>query len=95
MPLSVGTGSEDYISFAWSAEPPFALFDSPFSAEPQAPITGKGHTIVCRFQIGDNVPFQKSFEGTLEKYKGDRWGDNNNNICEFESVSYWYLSQQR
>lgn len=94
-PSSFGTGSEDYIGFAWSAEPPFALFDSPFAAEPQAPITGKGHTVVCRFQIGDNVPFQNSFEGTLEKYKGDRWGDNNQNICKFESVSYWYLSPQR
>ncbi|MFT3680522.1 MAG: DUF2961 domain-containing protein [Ferruginibacter sp.] len=90
-PSSFGTGSEDYIGYAWSAEPPFPLFDGAFAAQPQAPITGKGHTIVSRFQIADNVPFFKRFEGVLEKYKPNRWGDKGENICEYESVSYWYL----
>ncbi|WP_181308015.1 glycoside hydrolase family 172 protein [Rufibacter sp. XAAS-G3-1] len=90
-PSSFGTGSEDYIGYAWSAEPPFALFDSPFSAQPQTPINGNGHTIVSRFQIADNVPFFNSFEGVLEKYKENRWGEQKQNICEYESVSYWYL----
>jgi hypothetical protein len=90
-PSTFGTGSEDYIGYAWSAEPPFALFDSPFAAEPNTPIDGNGHTTVSRFQLADNVPFFKSFEGVLEKYKEDRWGENGHNVCEYESVSYWYL----
>jgi hypothetical protein len=90
-PSSFGTGSEDYIGYAWAAEPPFALFDSPFAAQPQTPLTGNGHTIVSRFQIADNVPFFKSFEGFLEKYKDERWGPTRSNVCEYESVSYWYL----
>ncbi len=90
-PSTFGTGSEDYIGYAWSAEPPFALFDSPFAAQPNTPIDGNGHTVVSRFQIADNVPFFKSFEGVLEKYKENRWGENKANVCEYESVSYWYL----
>jgi hypothetical protein len=92
-PSTFGTGSEDYIGYAWSAEPPFALFDSPFAAEPNTPIDGNGNTTVSRFQLADNVPFFKSFEGVLEKYKGDRWGENGQNVCEYESVSYYYLKR--
>jgi hypothetical protein len=90
-PSSFGTGSEDYFGYAWSAEPPFPLFDSPFAAQPYTPIDGKGHTVVSRFHIGDNIPFFSSFEGTLEKYKDNKWGDNLENVCEYECVSYWYL----
>ncbi|MBT1688597.1 glycoside hydrolase family 172 protein [Dawidia soli] len=89
-PSSFGTGSEDYIGYAWSAEPPFPLFDSPFAAQPYTPVTGNGHTVVSRFQIADNVPFFTSFEGTLEKYKEDAWGKNGGNVCLYECVAYWY-----
>jgi hypothetical protein len=89
-PSSFGTGSEDYIGYAWSAEPPFPLFDSPFAAQPHTPIDGNGHTLVSRFQIADNVPFFTSFEGTLEKYKDDTWGENLENVCRYECVRYWY-----
>ena len=88
-PSTFGTGSEDYIGYAWSAEPPFSLFDSPFATQPYTPIDGNGHTIVSRFHIADNIPFQKSFTGVIEKYKGDRWGENN--TCLFQAVAYWYL----
>ncbi|GAI75310.1 unnamed protein product, partial [marine sediment metagenome] len=33
-PSTFGTGSEDFIGYAWSAEPPFSLFDSPFATQP-------------------------------------------------------------
>jgi hypothetical protein len=89
-PSTYGTGSEDYIGYAWSAEPPFSLFDSPFATQPYTPIDGNGHTIVSRFHIADNVPFRESFSGVIEKYKGDRWGENN--TCLFQAVAYWYLS---
>jgi hypothetical protein len=87
-PSTFGTGSEDYIGYAWSAEPPFSLFDSPFASQPFTPINGNGHTIVNRFHIADNVPFQKSFEGYLEKYKTNQWSETN--VCLFDAVVYWY-----
>jgi hypothetical protein len=89
-PSTYGTGSEDYIGYAWSAEPPFSLFDSPFAAQPFTPLDGNGHTNVSRFHIADNIPFQQSFTGVIEKYKGDAWGENN--ICRYQAVSYFYLS---
>ena len=87
-PSTFGTGCEDYIGYAWSAEPPFSLFESPFANQPFTPVNGNGHTIVNRFQIADNVPFQTSFEGYLEKYKRNQWGKNNK--CIFDAVAYWY-----
>jgi hypothetical protein len=87
-PSTFGTGSEDYVGYAWSAEPPFSLFDSPFATQPFTPINGNGHTIVNRFHIADNVPFQNSFEGYLEKYKSNQWGEKN--VCLFDAVVYWY-----
>ncbi|MEM7369680.1 MAG: DUF2961 domain-containing protein [Bacteroidota bacterium] len=89
-PSTFGTGSEDYIGYAWSAEPPFALFDSPFAAQPFTAIDGNGHTIVSRFHIADNIPFQRSFTAVIDKYKEDQWGDRN--ICLFQAVGYWYLA---
>jgi hypothetical protein len=63
-----GTGSEDYKGYTWSAEPPFPTFDSPFASQPFTPLNGNGHTIVDRFHIADNIPFQESFEAYIEKY---------------------------
>lgn len=90
-PSTFGTGSEDYIGYAWSAEPPFPTFESPFASQPETPLTGNGNTIVNRFHIADNIPFVDSFEGVIEKYKPDRWGEKKTNVCEYETVIYWYL----
>ena len=90
MPSTFGTGSEDYFGYAWSAEPPFALWDSPFAAQPQTPVNGNGHTIASRFHIADNIPFQTSFTAVLEKYKSDTWGKDKN-TCLFQTVAYFYL----
>ncbi len=90
-PSTFGTGSEDYIGYAWSAEPPFPTFQSPFASQPATPITGKGHTVVNRFHIADNVPFNLSFEAYIERYKGRIWGKQNENICEYDVVAYYYL----
>lgn len=89
-PSTYGTGSEDYIGYAWSAEPPFSLFDSPFATQPYTPIDGNGHTIVSRFHIADNIPFQESFTAVIDKYKKETWGDSG--ICLFQAVGYWYLA---
>ncbi len=89
-PSSFGTGSEDYIGYAWAAEPPFALFESPFACQSCTPLDGNGHTSVNRFHICDDIPFQSSFEGCIEKYKANRWGDTDDNVCLYDAVAYWY-----
>lgn len=89
-PSTFGTGSEDYIGYAWAAEPPFAAFDSAYAAQPYTPIDGNGHTSVSRFHIGDDVPFQRSFVATIEKYKPNRWGTAN--VCRYAVTAFWYLA---
>lgn len=87
-PSTFGTGSEDYIGYAWAAEPPFARFDSPYACLNAMPIDGNGHTAVSRFHVADSIPFTDSFEGFIEKYKDDSWdGDN---ICLYAATPYWY-----
>lgn len=87
-PSTFGTGSEDYIGYAWAAEPPFARFDSPYACLNAMPIDGNGHTAVSRFHIADNIPFTKGFEGFIEKYKADVW--DGRNTCLYGAVAYWY-----
>lgn len=89
-PSTFGTGSEDYIGYAWAAEPPFALFDSPFACQPQTPEDGNGHTSVSRFHICDNIPFGQTFEGFLEKYKDSVWGKERLGRCTYAATPYWY-----
>jgi hypothetical protein len=43
---------------------------------------------VCRFHICDDIPFQESFEGYIERYKSDTWGDGNPSL--YAAVAYWY-----
>lgn len=90
-PSTFGTGSEDYIGYAWAAEPPFAQFEHPFACLSRMPIDGNGHTSISRFQIAENVPFQHSFEGYIEKYKSDLWSDRGSNgKCLYAATPYWY-----
>lgn len=87
-PSTFGTGSEDYIGYAWAAEPPFPMFDSAFASQPYIEMDGNGHTSVNRFHIADNIPFQESFEGFIEKYKDNAWGSGNR--CLYAATVYWY-----
>lgn len=87
-PSTFGTGSEDYIGYAWAAEPPFALFDSAFACMNAMPLDGNGHTSVSRFHVADSVPFASGFEGFIEKYKSDAWGEGNR--CLYAATPYWY-----
>ena len=57
-PSTFGTGTEDYIGYAFSAEPPFSNWDGAFAAAPNLAYTCRGHISHCRFQIPDNIPFQ-------------------------------------
>jgi hypothetical protein len=87
-PSTFGTGSEDYVGYAWAAEPPFPTFESAYACQPFVAIDGNGHTSVSRFQICDDVPFQTGFEGYIEKYKPNKWGEGNQ--CQYAVVAYWY-----
>jgi hypothetical protein len=83
MPSTFGTGSEDYFGYAWGTA---AAYDSALQAQPRngsADEIGKsagnagpgniGHICVLRWQIADNVPFQKQFEAVIEKYHPNSW----------------------
>jgi hypothetical protein len=80
-PSTYGTGSEDYFGDAWGLH----VFDRPFHGFVQLNPT-LGHFVAHRWHIADNVPFQKSFEATIEK------GYHNDKPTLYDCVAYWYLS---
>ena len=63
-PSTFGTGTEDYFGYAWCNP---TLFNRPFHNQTMHTQV-RGHQSVNRFQLADHVPFQRSFEGYLEKY---------------------------
>jgi hypothetical protein len=81
-PSSIGTGSEDYFGYAWSSGNTFnqALHGQPVNEN------NRGNISVHRWHIADNIPFQKSFEGDIEKYM------ENTRPTLYAAVAYWYLS---
>lgn len=91
-PSTFGTGSEDYIGYAWAAEPPHTAFDSAYAVQNEVPADGNGVTSVSRFHICDSIPFQKEFQGFLEKYKEEHWGGELNGICRYACTAYYYLA---
>lgn len=80
-PSVYGTGSEDYFGYAWS-DP--TLFENCYHNQTVSEYN-KGHISVNRWHIVDNVPFQKSFEGCIEKYFS------NSRPTLYSCVAYWYL----
>jgi hypothetical protein len=88
-PSLFGTGSEDFFGYAWCAP---GYFWRAYHAQPlnQANV---GHEDDIRWQITDNVPFQNSFEGCIEKYfpnEGSvepykRWD-------LYAAEAFWYLA---
>jgi hypothetical protein len=81
-PSTIGTGSEDYFGYAWGSP---KLFQNAFHCQTISQ-NNKGHISVSRWHINDNVPFQKSFEGDIEKYFP------NKRPCLFACTAYWYLA---
>ena len=79
-PSTFGTGSEDYFGYAWGRA---ELFSRPFHSQ-SLNTNNRGHIDDNRWHITDNVPFQKSFEGSLEKYFP-------NANTRYAAVAYWYL----
>ena len=81
-PSTFGTGSEDYFGYAWSSP---ALFQHAYHNQTIS-MNNKGHISVNRWHITDNVPFQRSYEGCIEKYYPNR------RPCLYASTVYWYLA---
>jgi hypothetical protein len=82
-PSTFGTGSEDYLGYAWGQ--PF-FFNRPFHCLTLVSPTNRFHTSGNRWHIADHVPFQESFEGCIEKYNA------NDVPVRYSAVGYWYLS---
>jgi hypothetical protein len=81
-PSTYGTGAEDYFGYAWSSGKTFnqALHGQPVNQN------NRGDISVHRWHIADNIPFQTTFEGSIEKYFP------NERPTFFAAVAYWYLS---
>ena len=60
-PSTFGTGSEDYFGYAWSNP---TLFQHAYHNQPIA-MGNKGHIVVNRWHVSDNVPFQTGFEAAI------------------------------
>lgn len=82
-PSTFGTGTEDYFGYAWGNP---AFFEKAFHS--QSMTTGNtAHQSLNRWHISDNIPFQESFKGYIEKYYPEICG------TRYNSVVYWYLSE--
>jgi hypothetical protein len=81
-PSTFGTGSEDYFGYAWGDS---HLFSQAFHGQ-SVNENNAGNVDNHRWHISDNVPFQKTFDGYIEKYFPD------SRPTIFAAVAYWYLS---
>ncbi len=81
-PSTIGTGSEDYFGYAWCNP---TLFEHAYHNQTIS-MGNKGHICVNRWQVADNIPFQTSFEGAIEKYFP------NARPTLYASTVYWYLA---
>ncbi len=84
-PSTIGTGSEDYIGYAWAADPPFVTFDSASAACSRIRPDAQEDTSVCRFHLCDDVPFESGFQGFIEVMP--------NRDCRpalYDTCVYWY-----
>ena len=79
-PSTFGTGSEDYFGYAW-CDP--TLFTNCYHNQTIS-MGNRGHVSVNRWHISDNVPFQTSFEGAIEKYFPNDWP------TLYAATAYWY-----
>jgi hypothetical protein len=83
-PSTFGTGTEDYFGYAWGGR--YAgFFQTPYHGQPMTQ-SNLGHQSLLRWQVADNVPFQTSFEASMEKYYPNDWP------TRFACVACWYLA---
>jgi hypothetical protein len=79
-PSTIGTGSEDYFGYAWCNP---TLFQNAYHNQTIS-MGNKGHVCVNRWHVTDNIPFQNSFEGAIEKYYP------NKRPTLYAATVYWY-----
>jgi hypothetical protein len=82
-PSTFGTGSEDYFGYAWCNP---TLFQNAYHNQTHNDGNNRGHVSVNRWHITDNVPFEKGFEGCIEKYFA------NHRPTLYAAMAYWYLA---
>ncbi len=82
-PSTIGTGSEDYFGYAWCRP---EIFSTAYHCQ-TTNFNNRGHVSNNRWHIGDNIPFQKSFDAYIEKYY------KNSRSTFYAGVAYWYLSK--
>jgi hypothetical protein len=82
-PSTFGTGSEDYFGYAWCCP---QLFQNAYHNQTHNDGNNRGHVSVNRWHITDNVPFQQSYEGYIEKYYA------NKRPTLYAAVAYWYMA---
>ena len=82
-PSTIGTGSEDYFGYAWCCP---KLFQNAYHNQTHNDGNNKGHVSVNRWHIADQIPFQKSFEGDIEKYFP------NSRPTLYAATVFWYLA---
>jgi hypothetical protein len=80
-PSTFGTGTEDYFGYAWSNP---LRFEHAFHNQTSQRADNRGRISLNRWQIAENVPFQRSFEGAMEKYFP------NKRPTLYSCVAYWY-----
>lgn len=87
-PSTIGTGSEDYIGYAWAAHPPFITFDSASAAVSRLRPDAQEDTSVCRFHLCDDIPFTAEFAGFIEVMP-----DRDCRPALYDTCVYWYQEQ--
>jgi hypothetical protein len=87
MPSWFGTGSEDYFGFSWGTPGYFSKAYHTQALAPPGTLMAPGNRALNRFHITDNVPFQSSFDGCIEKlfYTNDT-------VTTYGTMPYWYLA---
>jgi len=82
-PSIFGTGTSNYFGRDWSRR---TIFTTPLHGQTYTENNGfDGPVSLFRWHVADNIPFQISFEGAIEKYP------KNECPCLYAAVAYWYL----
>jgi hypothetical protein len=82
-PSTYGTGSEDYLQYTWCGA---QRFSKTFTTQSRNDFGNTGHISVFKAHVPDDVPFQKHFQGFIEKYSARDGAD----IIKYRAVPFWY-----
>jgi hypothetical protein len=87
-PSHFGTGSEDYVGYAWSSGTPF---EHPFIAQPCGEGAGRpGFVSNVRWRFLDAIPFRKSLDFDMELLQVSVPG-----TITYGRVNFWYMTPKK